>query len=92
MARRNSRGAVPLMRLNNRLKCEISRKPAVKAISATFLFRGLSSKSRVQAAIRLSLTRGRATADRHGVARIDPADPLSNRASRASKQLVRSEQ
>ena len=56
MARRNSRGAVPLMRLNNRLKCEMSRKPAVNAISATFLFRGLSSKSRVQAAIRLSLT------------------------------------
>jgi hypothetical protein len=34
----------------------IPRKPAPNAISATFLFRGSSSKSRVQAAIRLSLT------------------------------------
>src|SRR5262245_48335490 len=56
IARQNSRGGVPLMRLNSRLKCEISRKPAANAISAIFLFRGLSSKSRVQTAIRFSLT------------------------------------
>jgi hypothetical protein len=53
--RRNSRGDVPFMRLNRRLKCDISRKPAANAISAMVLF-GWTSKLRVQAAMRRSLT------------------------------------
>jgi hypothetical protein len=36
-ARRNSRGAKSWRRLNRRLKCEMSRKPAAKAISAMVL-------------------------------------------------------
>ena len=39
MARRNSRGDAPLLRLNSRLKCEMSRKPAANAMSAIVRFR-----------------------------------------------------
>src|SRR5262245_62012859 len=56
IARRKSRGDIPLIRLNNLLKLEMSLKPAANAISAMVRFERFSNKSRVQTDIRLLLT------------------------------------